>query len=252
MTDIKIIHDEIVELFKKYQINWEINKLPIEKLHEWSYGIVELLNLDGEYIRKRFSEIYWTLFNAQLSLGYMLIARQTCKYPKGLKGEVFSPNDIPIITVPEFHLFYHLSNAWEAVYRCWERLSSLLCSIIFPNEKNKIYFDETVNMIGNIEELHGLPKYRDLKKQIKFWNKVARERNKISHWESSPLKHVQTKTENANIYGLNYKYIPKVTFTFTNLLTEINKVKDSYSRIVPAVLVVKEYCETYMKYKTKL
>ncbi|KAF0140382.1 MAG: hypothetical protein FD122_2496 [Stygiobacter sp.] len=252
MTDIQIIHSEIIELFKKYKISWETNKLPIELLQEWSYGAAELLDLDREHIRKRFSEIYWALFSVQLSLGYALISRQTCKYLRGLKGEAFSPNNIPLISVSEFHLFYHLNNSWESIYRCWERLSSLLCSIIFPNETNKLYFDNTVNLIGSSEDLQSLLKYNDLKKQIKFWNKAARERNKISHRESSPMKIMQTKTDTAHIYGPNNEYIPKVTFTFSNLLNDINNVRDNYYRIVPAVLIVKEYCELYIKHKTKL
>ncbi|MCJ7651498.1 MAG: hypothetical protein MUP85_23065 [Candidatus Lokiarchaeota archaeon] len=252
MTEIPLIHTEIIELFKKYQISWETNKLPIEKLHEWSFGAAELLGLEKEFIRKRFSEIYWALFSTQLSLGYMLISRQTCKYIKGLKGEAFSPTDIPILNVSEFHLFFHMNNAWESLYRCWERMSSLLCSIIFPNENNKIYFDETINRIGASENLQSLSKYNELKKQIKFWNKVAKERNILTHWESSPLKKVQTITDETSIYGPNYEYIPKITFSFANLLNEINKVKDNYYRIVPAVLIIKEYCEIFIKYKTKL
>ena len=95
------------------------------------------------------------------------------------------------------------------------------------------------------------PKAKDLKTQVKFWNKVAKHRNKVSHSESSPMKNIKYKPGLAQIYSSSNEFIPKLTIEFTNIINEINDVKDSYLRIAPGIIVIKEFVENAIREKGK-
>jgi len=141
MIEIPLLHKEILELFTRYKYNWETSSLPMDVLHEWSESVSQLLLIDNKVFSSNMSELFWALSSVQLSIGYALISRQTCQYPKGIKGEAFSEKEVPnFLGISEIHLFYHLNNSWESIYRCWERLSSVLCVVLYPNEGKKLYF----------------------------------------------------------------------------------------------------------------
>lgn len=253
MNDITEIHKDIIELFKTYKIDWETNRLPMNELHNWSNGVSELLSIDKKIISSRMTEIFWCLSHVQLSIGYSLLSRQTCQYPKGIKGEAYEEKDVPnLINISEIHLFYHLNNAWETLYRCWERLSAVLCAVVFPNNNEKMYFDDVVIKIINDNYLSKNKNIKSLKAQIKFWNKVSKERNKISHFESSPMKKIQLEPGFAKMYNSSGHVLPKVSFSSVNLINEINKVRDNYKRIFPAVIVVQIFIEAYINNKLNL
>ena len=252
MTEISLLHKEIIELFKKYKYNWDTSSLPMNELHEWSDGVSQLLSIDKKTISSKMSELFWALSSVQLSLGYTLIARQTCQYPKGIKIEAYNEKDIPVLGISEIHLFYHLNNAWESIYRCWERLSAVLCVLLYPDEEKKLYFNDVINRISADPTFTENPKLKLLQSQIKYWNKVAKERNKISHFESSPIKKIQYESSLAKIYGSKNQFIPKISFSSANLLNEINKVKESYYRIFPAIISVKDFIENYINKKLNL
>lgn len=253
MNDITEIHKDIIELFKSYKIDWETNRLPMDNLHDWSNGVAELLSIDRKVISSKMTEIFWCLAHVQLSIGYSLLSRQTCQYPKGIKGVAYEEKDVPIlINISEIHLFYHLNNAWESLYRCWERLSAVICIVIFPNRNEKMYFDDVVNIISKDSYLSKNKNMKSLKAQIKFWNKVSKERNRISHFESSPMKKIQLEPGVANIYTPKGHVLPKVSFSSVNLINEINKVRDNYKNIFPAVIAVQQFIEAFIKDKLNL
>jgi len=114
--DIPEIHKEILELFKKYKYNWETDRLSFEKFTIWSDGVSQLLHLDKDILYSKLSELFWSVSSIQLSLGYALKSRHTCKYPKGVKGEAFDEASVPdMIGISEIHFYYHLNNGWESI-----------------------------------------------------------------------------------------------------------------------------------------
>jgi len=116
----------------------------------------------------------------------------------------------------------------------------------------KCYFDDIINKILKDTNLPSNTKSKELKNQIKYWNKTARYRNKISHFESSPMKKVTYEPGLAKIYGSRNQFIPKISYSSKNLINEINELRDVYYRVLPALLVVKEYIEQYLVKKLNL
>ncbi len=256
--EISDLHKEILELFKKYKFRWETDKISAQndsfhKFTEWSDGVAKLLDLDKNKIYSCLSELYWSISSVQLSIGYSLISRETCQFPKGVKGEAFEESSVPnIIGISEIHLFYHLNNGWESLYRFWERLTTLIQFTIYPKLDEKIYFDVIVDKIVKDNNIPKNSKESELKSLIKYWNKTARKRNKLSHFESSPMKNVTYDTSIASIYGPNNQFVPKISYSSKNLINEINELRDSYYRVIPSFIIVKEYIEYYISKKFNL
>src|SRR3989338_7324511 len=126
MIEIKKIHEVIGEFFKKYKIPAITLNLPIENLGQWAHKVAIHFNLDQDEVRQSVTELFWSVGYVQLSLGYVLIARQSCKFPKGICGEVFREEDIPLMMeIPEMHFWLHVYNCYECIYRCWERISTV-------------------------------------------------------------------------------------------------------------------------------
>ena len=93
--DINEIQTRIGELFSKYNIPAITLNMPTENLHRWSSQVAAHFKLNVENFSQVMSELFWSAAHIQLSLGYALIARQDCKFPKGIKGKAFKEEDMP-------------------------------------------------------------------------------------------------------------------------------------------------------------
>ncbi len=167
--NINEIQTEISRLFSKYKIPVITINIPIENLHRWSSEVAVHFNLDDEDFSQVMAELFWSAAHIQLSLGYALIARQDCEFPKGTNGKAFKEEDLPnAIAIPEIHFWYHLYNSYECIYRCWERITSVIRSVCYPTSNEKMYFDQIVNALDEDDNYNKNPHLNVLKRQINY------------------------------------------------------------------------------------
>jgi hypothetical protein len=241
---INRIQKEISELFKKYKIPAVTHNLPMENLHQWAYRVADHFKLDREEIRQSVTELFWSISHVQLALGYALIAKESCAYPKGTCGEAFREEDIPnMIGMPEMHFWHHTYCCYECLYRVWERISIVLKGVCFPASSEKKYFNQI------IDDLCRSPKYnqnkflKELKKQESHWCKIAEIRNDLSHSKSSPFRNTNIEGVLSSIispYGLP---LPKLNYSSKNLKQEIEQIVDKYRKILPAIKAMKDFID---------
>ncbi|MBT3256243.1 MAG: hypothetical protein HN366_07285 [Deltaproteobacteria bacterium] len=148
--NINEIQTEIVALFSRYRIPAITKNIRIENFHRWSGEVADHFNLDIDDFTPKMTELFWGAAHIQLSLGYALIARQDCRFPNGTNGKALKDEDLPnAIGMPEIHFWYHIYNTYECIYRCWERMASILKSVCYPEHNEKMYFDQIVETIEN-------------------------------------------------------------------------------------------------------
>ena len=207
---IQQIQDKIAELYKTYKIPALTLNISMDNLQKWSGIISKRLRLDYDFIHPKASEFFWSLSHVQLAIGYALVARQSCEFPRGKSGISYNDNGIPnLLDLCDMHFWHHAFCVRECIYRCWERLTSLLSASCYPELSEKKYFDAVVEKIKDDSRLNHIPEIKLLQKQIKHWNKAASSRNKVSHHESSPFTRTSIEVELTNLIGIDSLYIPK-------------------------------------------
>jgi len=129
---VEDIHNQIFEQFKKYQYPVLTTQLNMEGLQNWSIAVAGILCIDVNDFLSKTKELFWSASHVQLALGYGLIARQNCRYPRGIEGTAYN-DDVPdMVGLPEIHFWYHMSCARECIYRCWERMTVIIRSACYP------------------------------------------------------------------------------------------------------------------------
>ena len=242
--NINEIHKEISNLFSKYKIPIITLNMPIENLHRWSSEVATHFNLDEDGFSKVMSELFWSAAHIQLSLGYALIARQDCKFSKGTKGKAFKEKDMSnAIGLPEIHFWYHLYNSYECIYRCWERITSVIKSVCYPKSNEKMYFDQIVNALDKDDLYNKNPHLNSLKKQIKHWNKAAEARNEISHGKSSPFRNMNIEGNVSNILAMNALQLIYLNYSINSPKENIEQVVDKYKKVFPAMKIMVDYID---------
>lgn len=246
------IQERIEELFRTYKIPALTLNFSMENLQSWANVISKRLRLDPDYFYLKASEFFWALSHVQLAIGYALVARQSCEHPRGKKGASYDENGVPnLLDLCDMHFWHHAFCIRECIYRCWERLASLLSAACYPNISDKQYFDGIINKIENDPDINQISELKPLKKQIKHWNKAASVRNKLSHHESSPFTKTKIKVEFTNLIGLNRRYIPKYHYSTQDIVQEIEKMKEAYLKLLPAFIDVKMFIEKYSACRTR-
>jgi len=242
--NINEIQNEISNLFRKYKIPVITHNIPIENLHRWSSEVAAHFNLDKDDFSKVMSELFWSAAHIQLSLGYALISRQDCKFPKGTNGKAFKEEDMPdAIDLPEIHFWYHLYNSYECIYRCWERIASVLKSVFYPEHNEKMYFDQIVKALDNDNTYNKNPHLNSLKKQIKHWNKAAEARNEISHGKSSPFRNMNIEGKVSDILAMNGLPQIYLNYSINSPKESIEQVVDKYKKVFPAMTVMVDFID---------
>lgn len=243
--NINEIQTEIGRLFSKYKIPAITKNIPIENLHRWSSEVAAHFNLDEEEFTQVMSELFWSAAHIQLSLGYTLIAREDCQFPKGKKGKAFREEEIPnAIAIPEIHFWYHLYNCFESIYRCWERMASVIKSVCYPTTNDKMYFNKIVNTIEKDTKYNKNPHLNDLKRQIKHWNRAAEARNEISHGKSSPFRNMSIEGKASDVLGFDGLPLIYLDYSIKSPRESIEQVVDKYSKVFPAMKVVVDFIDS--------
>ena len=238
------IQKAISDLFSKYKIPVITHKMPMENLHRWSSEVAAHFKLDQDEFSKVMSELFWSAAHIQLSLGYALIARQDCKFPKGTRGKAFKEEDMPAaMGLPEIHFWYHIYNSYECIYRSWERMASVLKSVCYPKNKEKMYFDQIVKTLDSDKTFNKNPHLNSLRKQIKHWNRAAEARNEISHGTSSPFRNMNIEGKVSDILsvsGLPHIYL---NYAINSPKESIEQLVDKYKKIIPAMKIMVDFID---------
>ncbi len=243
-TNIDAIQKEIDLLFSKYNIPAITKNLPMQNLHTWSTKVAQQFNLETDDFRKTVTEVFWSVAHIQLSLGYALIAREDCQFPKGAKGKALQEKDVPnAILMPEIHFWYHVYNSYECIYRCWERITSVIKSVCYPQLSDKLYFDALINQILNNAKFNKSPHVKELKKQIKHWNGIASARNEISHGQSSPFRNMDIEGKVSTLLGSNGIPIIYLDYSVRSPKKEIEHVVDKYRKVLPGIKAMKDFID---------
>jgi hypothetical protein len=115
---IQHIEENIAELFKTYKIPALTLNLSIEDLQSWADVISKRLKLDQDYFYPKASEFFWALSHVQLAMGYALVARQACEYPRGKEGASYDENSVPeLLDLCDMHFWHHAFCVRECIYR---------------------------------------------------------------------------------------------------------------------------------------
>ncbi len=238
------IQSEISNLFGKYKIPVITKNIPIENLHRWSSEVAAHFKLDEDEFSKVMTELFWSAAHIQLSLGYALIARQDCKFPKGISGKAFKEKDMPnAIGLPEIHFWYHLYNSYECIYRCWERMASILKFVCYPKNNEKMYFDQIVNILVNDDIYNKNPHLNSLKKQIKHWNKAAKARNEISHGKSSPFRNMNIEGKVSNVLATNGLPQIYLNYSINSPKESVEQIVYKYKNVFPAMKIMVDFID---------
>ena len=79
--------------------------MPIENLHRWASEVAAHFSLDEDEFSKTMTELFWSTAHIQLSLGYALIVRQDCIFPKGKKAERLEQKIFPTLFLYQRYTF---------------------------------------------------------------------------------------------------------------------------------------------------
>ena len=242
--NINEIQMEIGRLFSKYKIPAITKDIPMENLHRWSGKVAAHFKLDDQELSQIMAELFWSTAHIQLSLGYALIARENCQFPKGRRGKAFREEDIPnAIVIPEIHFWYHLYNCFECIYRSWERIASVIKSVCYPKRNEKMYFDQIVNALEKDDNYNKNPHLKALKRQIKHWNKAAEARNEISHGKSSPFRNMSIEGKVSDVIGLDGLPLIYVDYSIKSPKETIEQVVDKYAKVFPAMKAMVDFID---------
>lgn len=187
------------------------------------------------------SELYNSLGDFQLNLGFALRILETEKVHAGLRKT--RRDDIVMIEGGVFDSLFWLfvGNAWEALYRIWARIEVLLIFFVFNIDvenkldfrkiKNHRYFDSLVRKIEAEKSQFAVGKeFAELKKSKKKYRKLANLRNDLSHHRSSVLSRFELKdVEYSPIYRPGIGQSWKLTSTFPSAKREITKLVRAYN-----------------------
>jgi hypothetical protein len=233
MIQVEQIEGEIRRLLAQY--NYPVLVSDMQTLQQWAITNAMRLHLSWPDFVGKVTEVFWAAINVQLSLGYALFARQTCIFPRGIKGAVFDETKIPMMMkLPELHYWHHTHHAWECIYRCWERITNVLVSACYPDQSaNHIYYSTILKLLTDDIRFKDNPQLRRLKKHEKHWNKVADIRNELTHAKSTPIK-LDVQAEAIPLVDGRLEHFIKYHYSAPNLIQELNIVKEAYLKIIPA------------------
>ena len=241
---INEIQKGIDYLFNQYKIPVITHNIPMENLHRWSSEVADHFKLNKEDFRKVVAEFFWSAAHIQLSLGYALIAKKECKFPMGINGKVHKEADMPhAIGLPEIHFWYHLYHCYECIYRSWERMASVLKNVCYPKNKEKMYFDKIVKALETDSLYNKNPHLNSLKKQIKHWNKIAKERNEVSHDKSSPFQNMNIEGKISNILTIDGFPEVYLNYSVASPKENLENVIDKYKKVYPAMKVIVDFID---------
>jgi hypothetical protein len=203
------------------------------------------LKLDHDIASKKLSDIWFAMASVQLSIGYMLVAKDSAKFPRGFKQTALSHDELQIdINIGDLHFWYHHNMAVECVYRVWERVSNLLkfFSNIKENRK-KIYFNDIMVELGKKSIYSKLDNYVKLMQCEKHWVKIAGQRNKLSHEECRLLGDDKVYICDSKILRCDETPFQHLETLSPDLFQVIDNIKNKYIECIEVVKIAMQFIE---------
>ena len=246
-ANIDSIQAEIDRVFCKNKIPALTKSLPMENLQIWAGKVAKHFNLDEEEFRQVVTELFWSMANVQLSIGHSLIAMQECEFINGAKGIALKDHEVPDIKMPEIYFWYHVSNAYECMYRCWERMNNVIKQTCFPNlpedQLRKMYLPQTISKLKGSSQFNQNPCLNDLENQIQFRKKVSDVRNQISHGKSSPMRNMKIEGKASNLLGADGLPFIYLDYSSNSLKQQVDNVVERYKEILPGMKAAKDFID---------
>ncbi len=227
---IELMQKEIDDSLKKVKCPILSKKFNIPKLDEFAITHCMRLQLDPDKACRRIRDVWWAIASVQFSLGYMIVAKNSAGSPRGSVRE-FIPyiEDLQVdFNISDLHFWHHANLSVECLYRVWERLASLLRFFANLPDGDNRYFSGVVNALKADASFNGLSSLKTVSRNIKNWEKVAGERNSLSH-EGSRLfgKSVET-AERLSVLGSSGEPLFKIAIRTPSLISVINEIKTRF------------------------
>lgn len=191
---VETLQQEIARLYAQYRYPILTQRFNFTVLPEWAQRQAQRVGAPAEMADRRMHDLGRAIGSAQIGLGYMLWAKKFAKHPRGHKQRTYDARDVKqSFGLGDMHFWHHADLTVEAIYRVWERLTSLLRCFTFPMETEKFYFDGLVNKVAGSPAFSEMRRTAELKKHQKHWNAVAKIRNNLSHQSNRLFGEVETK-----------------------------------------------------------
>jgi hypothetical protein len=241
LTDM---HRQITALFDKYDYKWITREMPIDKMRLWALSTERRLSIPHNKLSDCVSEFYWAVSDAQMAIGHALWAHQSCISPKGASGVELCDTDIPkLIGLGEVYYWHHFNYSYECIYRAWERICSMLVVACYPDTTERLYFNGLVTKLRN-DHVHQVnPGMRASARMAKYWNKIARIRNVLSHKSSSHFGKIDIRLRSSSILGPDNQPIMYYYYSYPNLLGKLKELKEDNHRFLVLIIHVKEFID---------
>lgn len=202
--------------------------LNMKEMVNWAINTEIRLKLNQFQLVPKVTELFWAVGNVRISVGYILLAYETCLYPKGTKGKAHQKHKIPTLTsISEIHYWYHTHNARECIYRCWERITNIIVEVCYADMKDNFYYNTLIDKLSEDGKFNDNPTFRKLKKHVKQWGNVSDIRNKLTHEISTPFKE-NINIEISDLYDYKNNTVLHMQYSAPILKKEIQEIKDRY------------------------
>jgi hypothetical protein len=190
------------------------------------------LKIDYDLASKKLSDVWFAIASVQLSIGYMLVAKDSAKFPRGYKQTTLSHNGLEIdMNIGDLHFWYHHNMAVECIYRVWERITNLLkfyCNI--KGIRKRMYYNDIIRELKKNSIYSKLGNFGKLLEYEKHWVKIAGQRNKLSHEECRLLGDDKIYILDSNILRCDEKPFQHVQTLSPDLFQVIDNIKNKYIR----------------------
>ncbi|MFA4967125.1 MAG: hypothetical protein WC624_02790 [Candidatus Margulisiibacteriota bacterium] len=244
IVNINDIHQEIANLFKRYNYPFLTLEFEMAHLKAWARTQAIRLDININHFVDTISNLFWAIAHAQSELGYSLIARQAVTNPKGETLTTYDINTSLDFKIPDLYFWHHNYLLTECLYRCWERLTYLLQIVFLSNINEKdTYLNNLIDELAKNSIHRANPKMNALKKLINYRQDVAKERNDLSHENSSPMKEISVEVK--PLFGLKLTGSPKytVSYKYSSVIKIIEKQKSRYIKIGEALKTIMDFTE---------
>ncbi len=234
--------DDIVSrmavLFKQYKIRLLTQGVFLKYMHDLQ--VPKTIQCNNEIDNYKFidmtRQLYWAIASVQFELGYMLIALESNK--KNIKDD---DDDNLFLSHMDFIHHYFLST--ECLYKVWERFAVILNYIHTKQEKKNGYYANIINEIEK-SKIYDSAVVKKLKKHQKQWDKIAEDRNNVSHEYSSLIHGMESEVTVSPIRDFMGNYIFKIEDKKIDLKNHFISIKNKFYQLEKLDSTVYEFIDS--------
>jgi hypothetical protein len=243
-SSVQVIQDEIRDHFAKLKYPILSIKFDILKLRKFAIRHCQRLKLNPEEGLRRICDVWWAIASAQLSLGYMIVAKNSAGSPRGSEQRVIAVKELQFdFNISDLHFWHHANLSIECLYRIWERLANLLKFFSCLPAEKKLYFDGVVAAIKAKNALSDLTALKDVSANVKHWNIIAGKRNTLSHEGSRLFGDDSVTDKEYSILKADGNPLEMMTTKSPDLVQVIEEIKERFVRCGKAFTAAMSFIE---------